>query len=104
MSMSILHRPKSDVDDQTDEPGFLANAVSSDGNHIDVQYRGLGDHCLADQADWPVDDGVPDPLSWYYQRHASDLVLDGWRLVPVQAVNRPDVQVVALVSKMEVSQ
>lgn len=102
MSMSILHRPKSDVDDQTDEPGFLANAVSSDANHIDFQYRSLDDHCLADHADWPEDEGVPDPLSRYYQRHANDLFLDGWRLVPVQAINRPDVQVVVTAPNIEV--
>lgn len=99
MCTSILRRPKSDVDDQTGDLGFLANAVSPDANDIDCQYSGLDDHCLAYEDDRPVDDGVPDPLSRFYQRHASNLVLDGWRLIPVQAVNRPDVHVVAMASK-----
>ena len=102
MSTSILHRPKSDVDDQTGDSGFLANAVSSDANDTACQYCGLDDLCLAYQDDQPVDDAALDPLSRFYQQ-ARDVVFDGWRLIPVQAVNRPDVQVIATTSNMEVS-
>ena len=98
MSTSILHRPCEVVDDQTGDSGFLDNAVSSDANDFDCLYSGLNDHCLAYQDDQPVDDAALDPLSRFYQQ-ARDFVLNGWRLIPVRAVNRPDVQVVVTASR-----
>ncbi|HQX48976.1 MAG TPA: hypothetical protein PLR25_03670 [Planctomycetaceae bacterium] len=103
MSTSILHRPCEDVDDQTGEAGVLAKGVSSHANDIDCQHSGLDDHCLAYEDDQSVDDTALEAVSRFYQRPATDLVLDGWRLTPAQAVSRSDVHVVAMASNIEVS-
>ncbi len=64
--------------------------------HILYQLSGfVDDRSLPDEADffdgvhcWHLPSGDPDSLSEFYREHASVLALDGWRLVPVQAVRR----------------
>lgn len=76
--------------------------------HILYQLSGfVDDRSLPDEAkffdglDQP-DDTSPDAMSEFYEE-ARDLVLEGYRLIPAFAVNRPDVAIVVLASNIEVA-
>lgn len=69
MSTDILYRLMFVVDEQSEGSGFIASASVDKSRHN-------------------LPSGDPDSLSEFYRDHASVLALDGWRLVPVQAVRR----------------